>query len=86
MDELLLNRTERTALRVKAMVAYEKTAQTIPWPTWCDEWLCRAQVRKVARWLEKHNHADVFPALSGDMLIRGSDMQALRAAAEEVRG
>ena len=58
----------------------------------CNAWLCRAQLRKAVERMEKRNQAHGVWSEPGEprpaihLYLGVADWQALRAAAEEVRG
>jgi len=89
MDEILLTHDELMAENQKAHEVWEALHGQdgeVKWGEWWYVWLLRAQVRKVVEWMEKHDCPLMVDAESlGYVVISEEDMQALRAAAEEVK-
>ena len=81
MDDILLGQTELDTL-------YESNREYHEYnPEKWEQAICRAQLRKVVKWMKKHDNPLMVDAESlGYVVISEEDMQALRAAAEEVRG
>jgi hypothetical protein len=94
MDDILLGLDEIEAERKRACEAWYPESGTIPWDYWWQRWLLRAQVRKVVEWIQKHNEAQCFihkdghfdaRLVTGTVVLWPTEVQALRAAAEEVK-
>ena len=98
MDEILLTPEEIEREWWAAFDAWErecKRRETPPdfearhsaYRAWCDDWLCRAQLAKVAKWMKAHTTQRLYvnAEFSNDepmrVIMSGSDWQALREAA-----
>ena len=99
MDEILLRPDQIEAEGWAASDAWEKLGKErkllgdpdevhAAFTAFCNEWLCRAQLQKVAEWIAAHDLRTVDTAMIArgyGALLTKEAMQALRTAAEEVR-